>query len=139
MEHLLDHKKCSPLFQSKTVDGMLSARRDARAILKVELLNDVRLAPVQHDSHRCLVCGGVDQPGQVLVPVLTARPDTALWLHLEPCHEEHRRRRSTMVDELLHSALASTVTPTPLGPSAPSAYAVVRRPLILQFQTVNSR
>jgi hypothetical protein len=89
------------------------ARGDARAILKVELLNDVRLAPVQADTHRCYVCGGTDQPGQVMVPVLTARPDTPLWLHLEPCHAEHRRRRSTMAEELLRSALALTRTPAP--------------------------
>jgi hypothetical protein len=91
----------------------LRAHEDARAILKVELLNDVRLAPVQADTHRCFVCDGVDRPGQALVPVLTAKPDTPLWLHLEPCHHEHRRRRSAMADELLHSAFALTGLPAP--------------------------
>ncbi len=90
------------------------ASRDGLAILKVELLNDVRLAPVQEDTYRCFVCGGIDRPGRALVPVLTARPDAPLWLHLEPCHEEHRRRRSAMANELLCSAL-----PAPVGPSEP--------------------
>jgi hypothetical protein len=54
------------------------ARSDAGVILKVELLNDVRLAPVQTDTYRCFVCDEVDRPGRVLVPVLTARPDTPL-------------------------------------------------------------
>jgi hypothetical protein len=82
------------------------ARRDAFAILKVELLNDPRLAPIQVDTHRCFVCGGIDTPAHVLVPVLTARPDARLWLHLEPCHYEHQRRRSGEVDELLRRALS---------------------------------
>jgi len=90
------------------------ADSDARAILTVEVLNDVRLAPVQEDTHRCFVCDGISRTGHVLVPILTARPDAPLWLHLEPCHGEHRRRQSTMADELLCSAL-----PTPLGPSGP--------------------
>ncbi|WP_150117750.1 hypothetical protein [Microvirga vignae] len=32
------------------------ARSDAGVILNIELLNDVRLAPVQTDTHRCFVC-----------------------------------------------------------------------------------
>ena len=90
------------------------ADSDAREILKVEVLNDLRLAPVQDDTHRCFVCDGISRTGHVLVPILTARPDAPLWLHLEPCHGEYRRRRSALADELLRSAL-----PTPSGPSAP--------------------
>src|SRR5215213_5432439 len=52
----------------------LVADSDARAILKVEVLNDVRLAPVQEDTHRCFVCDGISRTGHVLVPMLTARP-----------------------------------------------------------------
>jgi hypothetical protein len=81
------------------------AKSDARAILKSELLNDLRLAPVQVDTTRCFVCGGFDRPGHVLVPVLTARSNTHLWLHLEPCHEVHRSRRYKEVNELLVAAL----------------------------------
>jgi hypothetical protein len=81
------------------------AEIDARAILRSELLNDGRLAPMQPDTTRCFVCGGFDRPGHVLVPVLTAKPDTPLWLHLEPCHEEHRRQQSQHMDELLWLAL----------------------------------
>jgi hypothetical protein len=83
----------------------LRTNEDARAILKVELLNDLRLAPVQADTHRCFVCGGIDTPTHVLAPVLTARRDTPLWLHLDPCHGKHRRRRTREVDELLRRAL----------------------------------
>src|SRR5829696_3015241 len=54
------------------------ADSDARAILKVEVLNDLRFAPVQKDTHRCFVCDGTSIPGRVLVPVLTAQPDTPL-------------------------------------------------------------
>jgi hypothetical protein len=81
------------------------AGRDAWAILKAELLNDMRLVPVQADTHCCFVCDGIDTPAQVLVPVLTARPDAPLWLHLDPCHSEHRRQRSREIDRLLHAAL----------------------------------
>jgi hypothetical protein len=81
------------------------AEIDARAILRSELLNDGRLAPMQPDTTRCFVCGGFDRPGHVLVPVLTARPDTPLWLHLEPCHQKHRSRQSMQVDDLLTAAL----------------------------------
>jgi hypothetical protein len=88
------------------------ARRDAWAILKMELLNDVRLAPVQADTHRCFVCNGIDTPAQVLVPVLTARPDTPLWLHLELCYGELRSQRSQQVDELLYAALGPAGTRT---------------------------
>ena len=83
------------------------AKSDARAILKSELLNDLSLAPVQADTTRCFVCGGLDRPGHVLVPVLTARPDTPLWLHLEPCHQKHRSRQSKQGDELLRAALGT--------------------------------
>jgi hypothetical protein len=81
------------------------AESNSRVILRSELLNDLRLAPVQTDTTRCFVCGGFDRPGHVLVPVLTARPDAPLWLHLEPCHEEHRRQQSRHIDELLRLAL----------------------------------
>jgi hypothetical protein len=50
----------------------------------------------------------VGTPLRVLVPVLTAWPDNRLWLHLEPCHAEHRRRRSEEVDALLRWALSPT-------------------------------
>jgi hypothetical protein len=81
------------------------AESDARAILRSELLNDLRLAPMQPETTRCFVCGGFDRLGHVLVPVLTARADTPLWLHLEPCHEEHRRQQSQHINELLRLAL----------------------------------
>ncbi len=99
------------------------ADSDAREILKVEVLNDLRLAPVQEDTHRCFVCDGASMPGRALVPVLTARPDTPLWLHLEPCHEEHRRRRSAMADQLLRLTLPATS-----GPYRPETEASGRSP-----------
>jgi hypothetical protein len=63
-----------------------TAQHHGLSILKAQLLNDLRLAPLQVDAHRCYVCSGMGTPLRVLVPVLTARPDNRLWLHLEPCH-----------------------------------------------------
>jgi ferredoxin len=83
-----------------------TAQRDGLFILKAQLLNDLRLAPTQVDPRRCFVCGEAGTPIRVLAPVLTARPDARLWLHLEPCHHEHQRRRSGEVDELLWRALS---------------------------------
>jgi hypothetical protein len=94
---------------------IVHARRDALAILKVELLNDLRFAPVQVDTHHCFVCSKTQGPHHVLVPVLTARHDTPLWLHLEPCYGEHRRPRSGVVDEHLHRALFQSDTSTDRG------------------------
>lgn len=88
----------------------LRSSEDARAILKSELLNDLRLAPVQTDTHRCFVCKEADTTAQVLVPVLTAQPYSPLWLHLEPCHGELRSQRSQQIDELLHAALGPVGT-----------------------------
>lgn len=85
--------------------GRERANSDALAILKSELLNDPRLAPVQADTTRCFICDEGGTPTRVLAPVLTARPDTPVWLHLEPCHQEHRSRCSRKVDEILVAAL----------------------------------
>jgi len=85
-----------------------TAQHHGLSLLKAQLLNDLRLAPLQDDPHRCFVCGGVGTPLRVLVPVLTAWPDNRLWLHLEPCHAEHRRRRSEEADALLRWALSPT-------------------------------
>ena len=87
------------------------AKSDARAILKSELLNDPRPAPVQADTTRCFICDEPSTPIRVLVPVLTSRHETPLWLHLEPCQAAHRSRRSVMVDEILQSALCLTGSP----------------------------
>ncbi|GEO18687.1 hypothetical protein MAE02_63830 [Microvirga aerophila] len=104
---------------------LATAQRDGLSILKAQLLNDLRLAPIQVDTHRCFVCGGIDTPTHVLVPVLTARRDTPLWLHLEPCHHEHQRRRSKEVDELLRWARSPT-TPSANTAEDPSREGAIK-------------
>jgi hypothetical protein len=96
-----------------------TAKRDGLSILKAQLLNDPRLAQVQMDTRRCFVCGGDGRSDRVLVPVLTGRPDNLVWLHLEPCHGEYRKRRSGQVDELLHSAFYPTSISADRGEAPP--------------------
>ena len=79
------------------------SRADALAILRADLLNDVRLMPIQVDTMRCLVCAG--RPGRHLVPILSTRPNDWLWLHLEPCHNEYLRRQRVKVEQILAAVM----------------------------------
>jgi hypothetical protein len=81
------------------------AGSDALAVLRADLLNDVRLMPLQVDTTRCLVCGDVGRPSRPLVPVLAARPDDRLWLHLEPCHAEYLRRQRVKIGQILDAVM----------------------------------
>jgi hypothetical protein len=83
------------------------AREEAVAIVRADLLNDARLASTQADPRQCLVCGLPGSPSRVLVPVLTARKDDVVWLHLQPCHEAHILRRRREVDDLIRAAGSS--------------------------------
>jgi hypothetical protein len=82
------------------------SRADALAILRADLFNDVRLMPIQVDTMHCLVCGGAGRPGQHLVPILIARPNDWLWMHLEPCHNEYLRRQRVKVEQILAAVMA---------------------------------
>jgi hypothetical protein len=81
------------------------AGSDALAILRADLLNDVRLVPLQVDTTRCLVCEDVGRSDRPLAPFLSARPDDWLWLHLEPCHAEYLRRQKAKIEQILEAVL----------------------------------
>jgi hypothetical protein len=82
------------------------SRADALAILRADLLNDARLMPVQADTMRCLVCEDTSSPGRHLVPVLSARPNDWLWMHLKPCHNEYLKRQRVKVEQILAAVMA---------------------------------
>ncbi len=75
-------------------------------ILRNDLLNDVRLAPVQPDTQLCLVRGAPGTAAEVLVPVLTARKDDPEWLHLR-CHAKNVADRRQEIDDLVQRSLAT--------------------------------
>ena len=81
------------------------ANADALALIRSELANDPRLVPEQVNTRVCLVCGLPNQPGHVLVPVLTPTPDRHLWLHHGQCHQAHLDGQAELVGGFLRAAL----------------------------------
>jgi hypothetical protein len=83
------------------------AEISAYASVRGFLLNDPRLIPLQWDTRRCWVCNEPGAPSRILAPFCTPVPDRLLWMHLEPCHAEHRRRQAAKVEALLARAFKS--------------------------------
>src|SRR4051812_22460324 len=77
------------------------AEASALALVRGCLLNDPRLVPAQWNTTRCLICNDPGTPSRILAPFCTPIPDRHLWMHLEPCHAEHRRRQAAKADALL--------------------------------------
>src|SRR3954454_14856981 len=97
----------------------VEAQAHARDMVRSHLLIDQRIVPQQWATSRCLVCGEPGDSWRELAPFCTPVPDRHLWMHLEPCHAEHRRRQAAKVEALLARALKSEHGS--VGPDGPPA------------------
>jgi hypothetical protein len=91
-------------FLMKDGRGRSEAEIDALSVLRSRLANDARLMPFTKFSTVCAMCGADEGNGVSLLPILSSRKGTHIWLHMGDCHQQHRDQHAARVEACIAAA-----------------------------------
>lgn len=85
--------------------GRAEAEQNAMPVLRARLANDARLMPFTKFSTICAVCSGEEvEGGNPLLPILSSRQGSHIWLHAGDCHQQHRAQIAERVEACISAA-----------------------------------